>query len=189
MEFLAALAGALVGGFFSILATKAAHKDQLELQRQATQENAKAILYALSHEIRCVWTMYMAEMGKYVEEHPNENGYKIVFPVNANYFAVYDASAASLGLISEPKMRNQVIITYTLAKALIDTYTMNNQMVKGLGEAIGNQLILNNAATARVVQSNEQALGVYANQIRLFHGNCKQAMTALDALFVQQGIF
>jgi hypothetical protein len=131
-ETKAALYGAIVGGFiagfFSVFATWLLLRSERKLRQEETKEKVKIILSSLYHELTNVWGLYMAGIGAKLDVLEDEKPFPYTVPMEENYYVIYDGNAHNIGLIPNPRLRDKIITTSTLAKALKDSFLLNNKL-------------------------------------------------------------
>jgi gas vesicle protein len=181
--FLGAIIGAIVGGFLAGHYSRQATKDLLDEERRKSEvekdEQVKALLRALKNEVRSVWTHYMDDTGKHLESLPKESRCRFYFPIIGDYFPIYAGNVSSLGLITDVILQHQIISTYTLAKSLIDTYRLNNQLNKEVDDAVSQSFYLNSPRADQAQKVKEQILDSYAPALKLLHVKTKNAVEEL----------
>lgn len=126
----AALVGAAIAGYFSLKAIDHSFEKQRELDGRDKEEKLKSLLTALDSELRTVWDLYMQRGGRILEELPPGQPLLIFYPIEQEYFVVYNSNASTIGSISDNKLRTRLIMTYTKAKGLIDSFKFNNSLLR-----------------------------------------------------------
>jgi hypothetical protein len=105
-------------------------KRQLERDRQSEEVRLTALLEALREELSVSWNAYILQVGQWVEnvrdsEHPQPLPF---WPCYGEYFAVFRANAAGLGMIKSDELRKALVEAYVLAQGNIDTYQSFNRL-------------------------------------------------------------
>jgi gas vesicle protein len=182
--FLGAIIGAIVGALVAGNYSRQATKDLLDEERKnrdsEKQERVNAILCALNNEMQAVWSHYMDAAGKQLEALGPGAPCRFYFPIIGDYFPIYDGNVGSLGLITDDLLRPQIISTYTLAKSLIDTYRLNNQLIKEWEDATKQIYYSQHTTqTQKVANMKEQALTAYAPALKELHERAKKAVKEL----------
>jgi hypothetical protein len=181
--FFGAIVGSVVGGLlaggYSRQATKDLLDEQRKLQAEEKYEQVKALLCVIKSELRNVWELYMGDMGKRIEALSEGQGCKYYFPIIGEYFPIYHGSVGSLGLIRDDLLRHCIISVHTLAKSLIDSYRLNNQLIDEWEEAT-DKIIYPNAVQAQtVISAKMQALTAYGPVLKELHFRTKTAVEEL----------
>lgn len=135
-ELWSALVGAVIGGMFTLWATRAAQKSeskrasserefrqrQLEDDRVVVLTNTVALIMV---EISTAWDLYQAEYALDLMALPDGDPYLCVFPVGSNPFPVFDSAPACLTQLPSETSK-QIVRFYMRAKGLISMIEMNN---------------------------------------------------------------
>jgi hypothetical protein len=181
--FIGAILGAIVGGtiagVFSILATRQLLNEERQKSQDERQEGVKALLCALKSEVRSVWSHYMGDMGQHIEALPQGQGCNYYFPIIGEYFPIYNGSVNSLGLIKDDLLRHSIISVHTLAKSLIDSYRLNNQLIDEWEEAKDKVFYIQTIHSQQVAKAKEQELMAYSPSLKKLHGETKKAVEEL----------
>jgi hypothetical protein len=122
--------GALIGSALTLLATYKAHKWQAAELREKDERIIKAVLQAIHDEVETLWDNYMDTAGSHIEALPDNQPLNMYWPLTQDYFTVYNMNAFQIGRIEDPDLRKLIVSTYTKARALIDSYRMNNDIVQ-----------------------------------------------------------
>jgi hypothetical protein len=187
--------GAYIAGYYSDRATKSLLQGQKDAQQEERALKVKAVLSALYHELDSVWRLYMQGMGQEIEKVPpadKPQGFLIVYPIISDYFPLYQANAANIGLIQDTELRNKLVHTYTLAKSLVDSYKMNNQLIKELFELHLQYYKASGINIAVVTECKklrdhaEFVLNNYGSKLRVLHFQCKEKAEELLKLLEKQ---
>ncbi len=135
-EFWAAILGAVIGGlmagWFALLAQKQAAKDQRRYALEAERRVVKNLLQAIRAELTVLRTENVNQLQKDLNQRAEarknlSNPSYVQFPPMAivpteqNYFIVFDSNGASLGMLEDKSLLQQMIKVYGLAKSLLDT--------------------------------------------------------------------
>lgn len=128
-EFVAAIVGGLIAGFFSLFATKMAFNNQ----KAQSQDNERAIisslLQAIHDELETVQDRYQETMGSRLESLADNEPLNFYYPLVSDFFSVYNGNTFLIGRISNNDLRKQIIKTYTLSKGMVDSFRLNNDLV------------------------------------------------------------
>lgn len=133
-SFGAAIAGAVVGGaitgFFALRAAKQEHRNNILLQQQKEKEVIAGLLQAIHDEVETIWDRYQEGMGVHLEALPENQPLLMYYPVVQDYFTVYNSNAFLIGHIEDHDLRKEIVSLYTMAKGLVDSYRLNNDLVQ-----------------------------------------------------------
>lgn len=127
--FVGAIVGGLLAGGFSLWAVYAT--ERIARQNRTDQDNKviKGLLQALHDELDVIFNRYQVTMGSRLEALPKGNPLLSFYPVISDFFTVYNANASLIGHIDDHDLRRALVRTYVLAKGLVDSFRMNNEML------------------------------------------------------------
>ena len=123
-----AIIGGLITGYFALRTTKKAHNNQMELVIQNETKLIQGLLQAIHDEIETVFERYQESMGARLESLKDGEALLFYYPLVSDFFTVYNGNSFLLGRIPDNDLRKQIIKTYTLAKGMVDSYRMNNDL-------------------------------------------------------------
>lgn len=175
------LLGALVGSVLTLVATYVSHSLLEKTARGREAAAVQGMLEALHSEIDALWAIYESRIGHAIEALPAGNPFEYEWRVQGEYFTVYHGVAGQLGSLRDETLRTKIILTYSSAKSLIDSFRTNNGLLKeyrdvifegrGLGqEAMPNALVLH------------QALKDYSGALQLAHAEFKKHVGELRSM-------
>ena len=128
------LGGALLGGFvtgcFTLLGVKKAHRNDIRLEEKKQKAVVDAFLHALRDEIKTVWEVYQVQVGIVIESLQNDDALWFYYPLTQEYFMVYSSNNHLIGHVKDAEMRRLIVEFYIKAKGLVDSFKMNNHMIK-----------------------------------------------------------
>jgi len=131
--FGSAVAGAITGGIltgvFSVWATKQSHKNQQLLSQENEEKVISGLLQSIHDEIETVYDRYQESMGARLESLDEGHALAYYYPLVSDFFTVYNGNSFLIGRVPDNDLRKQIIKTYTLAKGIVDSYRMNNDLV------------------------------------------------------------
>jgi len=181
--FSSAIAGAVIGGFltgyFSLKATQKSHENQVKHSEENEEKVISGLLQAIHDEIETVFERYQESMGARLESLDDGHGLTYYYPLVSDFFNVYNGNSFLIGRIPNNDLRKQIVKTYTLAKGMIDSYRMNNDLVSKweFSEKLyaeSQQEVHKNQAIAHY-----SALIDYAKTLKDSHKTLKQEVSAL----------
>lgn len=171
--------GGAVGGWFSLRSTDKTHQQQRERDNDARKAAVHGFLQAVHDEVETLWETYSAGAGGKVDALGENQPIAISYPVTHDYFTVYNSNAFLLGQVSDADLRKMIVVTYTKAKGLIDSYRMNNQLLQQyeywyfLHQETQNPIHLENA------HSHWTRLTQYASAVKRQHHDVKSNVATL----------
>ena len=131
--FWSAIAGAITGGVltgvFSLLASQKSYKNQQEHSDKNEEKIIAGLLQSIHNEIETVFDRYQESMGARLESLNDGGALIYYYPLVSDFFTVYNGNSFLIGRIPNNDLRKQIIKTYTLAKGMVDSFRMNNDLV------------------------------------------------------------
>lgn len=169
-SLVSALSGSLIGGMFVLIGVGI--KEYLDKKRD--KQKVKNIIKGISIEINTIWDMYINRVGTLLEELSDEEMFGYIYPINQDYFTVYSNNADLIGSIENKNISNSIIKIYTMAKGLIDSFQLNNQMLEKVEEYENT----NN----ELKYTYEDILRKYSANLKKLHYDLKKEIEILDTL-------
>ena len=190
--FISTIAGIILGGLvtgcFSLKAVKNSYKNQLKLNEENENKAIMGLLHAIHDEIQTVFEIYQKNMGILVESTQGDSGIKYYYPLTSEYFNIYSGNSYLIGRIPDASLRKRIIVTYSLAKGLIDSYLMNNELIKNF-ELASN---LYNETNLKIYQLRAQVhddeLIKYAKSLKIGHYQLKESIEYLFTELKKYGV-
>jgi len=183
-----AILGGIITGIFSLWAVNKSHKK--EISRLKSQENSliQSLLQSIHDEIETLWDTYQQGMGVYLESFQENTPLLRVYPITQDYFSVYHGNTFLIGKIKDNDLRKHIIVTYTQAKGLIDSYRMNNEMVQKYEQLDFLYRQTNNSIFLQQLNAQYSILGEYAKGIKDQHNKVKNSVAALLRMLRKRGV-
>jgi hypothetical protein len=75
-------------------------------------------------------TSELFSAGRFVRATERWGGLNLVYKLRQQYFNFYDSNAQYLGHVKDHELRTSIVRTYTLAKGLIDSHLINNDLLQ-----------------------------------------------------------
>ena len=126
--------GVIIGGTVAILAAVYSVRESHKLSEQATIKREElhelGVLQAISDEMETIKEVYKKTIGDEFEKFKDGELFNMIWPVNQNYFTVYENNAEFIGKIKNNSLRKEIVSTYTVAKSVIDSFCFNNTLVQ-----------------------------------------------------------
>jgi len=126
------LLSGVIGGIFGGLCSVAAVLVQNCLNRRSQAESekklVKSVLQAIRAEVETLWGRYYETVGKRLAELRFDQPFLGYWLVSQDYFTVYTTNASLLGRVENQELRLLIVQTYTLARATVDSFRINNEM-------------------------------------------------------------
>ena len=184
-----AIIGGLIAGTASFLATRRAHRNNLQRQEIAHKLRVNNLLQALYDEINILWEGYWWGAGEALEKLNDREAIKWIYPLTPDIFTIYNGNAALIGSIDDKYLRKCIIITYTKARALIDAFRLNNKLIIRYDE-LKLKYILGAGASVQAkkeVEVMEMIMMDYAGKIIKMHFDIKKDIIDLKDKFNKKG--
>jgi len=162
--------GAVVGGAATLRGAKwqLAAASQDEREREARHH--AAILRAIHDELETLHDVYSLAVGSAIEALPDNQPFNFYWPVNHDYFTVYNSNAVFIGHLTDADLRKEIIVAYTRAKAVIDSFRLNNWMVERHELAYFTWQQAQTPANLQAMQARHDVLTKYAATLKRGHG-------------------
>lgn len=174
-----ALVGGAIAGFFSLRAVDRSAKKDSEMRKKEEESLLNAFLLSIRDEVDTLWDRYMWGIGEELEKLPENQAFLWYYPITQSYFSVYDNNSSLIGKIKDNNLRKLIIITYTQAKGLIDSYRFNNEMVKAYEDFSLAHRQTNDPTFEEKVKAELAALIRYAEAIKKQHNEIKENIAEL----------
>ena len=122
----------------------------------------------------------MSRVGAHVEVHGGQGPFEFYFPINSNYFVVYDSNAGGIGRVQSAELRKTVVETYARLKSLADTFGYNNRLLAER-EQLDQQLAAapDNVRLQALFSAKNSELSEYGMVIWELHREAMSAATYL----------
>ena len=124
-----AIVGGLITGFFAIKATTKSFEHQKEHADENEKKLIMGLLQAIHDEMETINERYQETMGAKLESLSDGEALDYYYPLVSDYFTVYNGNSFLIGRIPDNDLRKQIIKTYTMAKGMVDSLRLNNDLV------------------------------------------------------------
>lgn len=105
-----------------------------ELEAIKYRKKEISLLISLKTEITTHWSQYMETMGKKIESGDFEKNVVPKWIVLDNKFYVYMASCADLGMVSNDKLRREIVVAYSEFEGLLLNFKNTIEEFKEISE-------------------------------------------------------
>ena len=191
-SLMSGLIGAVIGGIltgvFSIIAVNRTEKHNRDSQAEADSKILKGLLQALHDELESIFERYQETMGAHIESLPEEQPLLMYYPVMNDFFTVYNANAFLIGRIEDNDLRKSLVRTYVLAKGLVDSYRMNNELLSKFEHWDALFAETNNPVHQQHAQAQCDALVTYGTQLKKGHADVKKCVQDLMRMLHKRGV-
>jgi len=127
--------GSIVGWLGSSRSTSRAIDAQDARDKNAEMAEIRAILQAIRDEIQTLVEVNMEGGGGDIKAASGNEPIAMFYPISDHYFTTFETNASRIGKVSDAAIRRQIIRTYVLFKALVDTIRLNNHFTGKLESA------------------------------------------------------
>lgn len=179
-NFISGLVGAAIGGAATLVGAKWQLSEAEAGQKKREDKHHAAILRAIHDELETLWDHYLKTVGNQIAALPKDKPFNAYWPVSNDYFVVFNSNAVFLGHIEDSDLRKSLIVAYSAAKGLVDSFRLNNAMVEKLELAHQAAALNPNDVTNRIAAVHLQTLTNYGAKLREGHAQVDAAVA--DAL-------
>lgn len=190
--FGSAITGAVVGGFiagyFALRSTDKAHENQKKQAHENESKLIMGVLQAIHDEAETVFDRYQEMMGAKLESLKEGEPLLFYYPLVSDFFTVYNSNAFLIGRIPDNDLRKQIIKTYTLGKAMIDSFRMNNDMLQKFENWDQVYQESKNIVHKQKAAALYRSLVLYAKEMKSTHQQVKSEASQLLRALRKQGV-
>ena len=181
-----------IGSIAAILAAIAVAWYQAEVTRERDRQDREAdlrgLLLSVRDELFVNLTMAHEIVGKELEETAPGTIYFGIFPVPEDPFVIFNSLSHKLPMITNERLRLQIIKTYAIAKGVAQTFRFNNT------------LLSNYEITRKIARKSEEAVDVveaelievqlcdYGDSLRAHYKKLMAEADTLNNLFREMGM-
>ena len=170
----------LVGGGLSLVgsgwATWKTHINAINREETHRKETYRRFIESIRDEIETVFALYMARLGKTLDELKDGDPFIYNGKQDEEYFSVFSSNASHLMLVDDDSLRKQIIRTYAKAKSLKDSISLNNMTLEKFDESEKLKITDNAVARAGFEKRSGDlmvALKAYGNILKSTHDEAK----------------
>lgn len=132
---LAAVAGAVVAGRYTREAATQQITAANDAQRLADEAEVQGFLKTIRVELETSIERYEAQAAAPIRAVDQGEYLAFEWPIRHNYLVAYDANARLLGRVPDPETRRLIVRIYTHIKGLLDSLSMNTDMLRELARS------------------------------------------------------
>lgn len=183
-----AVVGGLITGFFSIIATRQAFKNQEDHANKGEEKLIQGLLQAIHDEMETVIERYQETMGARLDLLSINQPLLVYYPLVSDYFSVYHGNTFVIGRVPDNDLRKQIIKTYTIAKGMVDSFRMNNDLVHKF--EFSNKLFQETQQAIHEQQAMAHHAGLieYAEVLKTEHHRLKDEVVLLLRMLRKHGV-
>lgn len=191
-SLMSGLIGAVIGGVltgvFSIIAVNKTEQHNRDSQAESDAKVLKGLLQALHDELESIFERYQETMGAQIESLQEGQPMLTYYPVINDFFTVYNANAFLIGRIENNDLRKSLVRTYVLAKGLVDSYRMNNELLSKFEHWNALHAETQNPVHQQHAQAQFDALVTYGKQLKKGHADTKKCVLDLMRMLHKRGV-
>lgn len=129
-DLMSSALGALIGSSLTLAGVWVSHKLHKSEEERREKEHIDGLLEAIHDEVKTLWDAYSVSAGRTLENLQDGEAFLSYWPITQEYFTIYTNNAIHLSKLKDSSLRRRVVTTYTKARGLIDSYRMNNEMLR-----------------------------------------------------------
>ena len=130
----------------------------------------------------------MGSAGAHLETLQDGEPVAIYWPITQDYFTIYGANANSVGRVQDHDLRKAIVVAYTKARGLIDSFRMNNELVHKFEYTTLLHQESNNPVHQAHANAHRQNLVRYAAQLKQRHNDLKAIISDLLRRLRKEGV-
>jgi hypothetical protein len=178
-SLISALIGACVAGRYSHKSIDKSFVNQRRLEHEQEKQIVNALLRSIHTEIITIYAHYHKEMGWTIEDLSTDQPLTIYYPITNEYFSIYEGNVAILGRIKSDALRKQIVITYTEARAMVDSIRLNNMLYERYYNALTRYQTRAANTELTHIQELHGSLIEYARALKSAHETLKKEVGSL----------
>jgi len=183
-----AMVGGLIAGFFALRAADKAFEHQQIHADENEEKLIRGLLQAIHDEIETIWDRYQDTMGSQLDVLKNDEPLNFYYPLVSDFFTVYNGNSFIIGRIPDNDLRKQIIKTYTLAKGMVDSFRLNNDLVGKFEAANKIYQETEEEIHKQHASAHYRGLIIYANTLKHSHQSLKQEVSLLLRTLRKHGV-
>ena len=183
-----AITGGLLTGYFAMRSTDKAFEHQQQHAEENEKKVVRGLLQAIHDEVETIWDRYQDTMGSQLDTLKEGEALRFYYPLVSDFFTVYNGNSFLIGRIPDNDLRKQIIKTYTLAKGMVDSFRLNNDLVQKF--EVANKIFeeTNEEVHKRHAAAHLGALISYAKTLKEGHQSLKQETAQLLRVLRKNGV-
>ena len=178
-SLLSTIVGGLIASATAYLVTKKTYDDQVKQAEKTEEQLIKGLLQSIHDEVETVYERYLETMGGKLESLNEMEPLIIIYPLVSDFFSVYNGNSFLIGRISNNDLRKKIIKTYTLAKGMVDSFRLNNDLVNKYEYAYFLYSESQSDVHKNQMSAHYQSLINYASTLKHAHNEFKKEVSSL----------
>jgi len=170
------------------LATRISYKNQIKQAQENDEKLIKSLLQSIHDEINIIYEIYQDSIGKIIDNLPKGAPLDGYYPLESEYFTVYNGNSCLIGRITDNDLRKQIIKTYTLAKGMVDALRQNNNFIEKREIAYKLSIDTKDKEHKEYFNNHTTQLIKYAKIIKDSHKSFKDSVSELFEKLRKNGV-
>ncbi|WP_429078278.1 hypothetical protein [Aeromonas veronii] len=170
ISVISSLIGAVIGGLMTrnatINATNMANEHQQKLIKDADEAILTGFIWSIHDEMKSLYSRYNETAGALLRNTPPNQMLAIKYRVDHDYFSVYHSNSSLIGKVSDHELRSDIINAYTIAKSILDSYSIHWDIMTKFEDLCWTNAIEPSPVNARYVLEYERHLIQYTSQLK-----------------------
>ncbi len=178
-NLLSGVIGGILGGLFSMGGVWWQHCLNRGHQRRNEQSLVDGFLRSVRTEVDTIWKRYIDTAGSPLAALPAGQPFTSYYPVYQDYFTFYTGNSFMISRVKDPELQRLIVRTYALAKGLVDSFRMNNEVLQKFEYAESMFRQTNLPAFQQNMHAHHNALAQYAAYLKSHHADLKDHVERL----------
>lgn len=164
------LVGAVIGGYMTrnatINATNIANEHQRQLAKDAEDALLTGFIWSIHDEIESLFRRYNETVGVILRNTPDGEVLSIKYRAEHDYFSVYHSNSALIGKVRSHELRSDIIFAYTMAKSILDSYSIHWELMTTYEDACRSNAIEPSPINEHYVKTYYNQLVLYTKELK-----------------------
>ncbi|WP_157737208.1 hypothetical protein [Aeromonas dhakensis] len=177
------LLGAVIGGRMTrnatMEATRIASDNQQAMIQQANEDVLVGFIWSIHDEIESIYNRYNNTVGTMLRSVPTGEALPVKYRTEYDYFPVYHSNSALVGKVKNHELRSSIINVYTIAKGMLDSYSIYWDLMTEHDDAIKKQINEDTPINAFYSQNLAKQLIDYTLELKHIDAELCACITAL----------
>ncbi|HEH9442075.1 TPA: hypothetical protein SIA39_004150 [Aeromonas sobria] len=170
ISVISSLVGAVIGGWMTrnatIKATNMANEHQQKLIKDADTAILTGFIWSIHDEMNSLYNRYNETAGALLRNTPPNQMLAIKYRVVHDYFSVYHSNSSLIGKVSDHELRSDIINAYTIAKSILDSYSIHWDTMTKFEDLCRTNAIEPSPVNAHYVLAYERHLIQYTAELK-----------------------
>ncbi|CAJ1843691.1 hypothetical protein [Aeromonas hydrophila] len=193
ISVISSLVGAVIGGWMTrnatINATNMANEHQQKLIKDADEAILTGFIWSIHDEMKSLYSRYNETAGALLRNTPQNQMLAIKYRVDHDYFSVYHSNSSLIGKVSDHELRSDIINAYTIAKSILDSYSIHWDLMTKYEDLCRANAIEPSPVNAHYVQAYQHHLIEYTIALKgvddLLCSSVERLLERINTLYVR----